>query len=77
MDPTTIVISRINNHTLRDNSSLEDIGALQLPQSGSVGDALTITQLNAQGKPSKLGPRTIQEFDPDKYNIKLNCIVSE
>lgn len=67
----------INNHTLRDNSSLEDIGALQLPQSGAVGDALTITQLGPQGKPSKLGPRTIQEFDPSKYNIKLNCIVSE
>ena len=67
----------INNHTLRDNSSLEDIGALQLPQTGAVGDALTITQLNAQGKPSKLGPKTMQEFDPDKYNLVVNCTISE
>jgi hypothetical protein len=67
----------INNHTLRDNSSLEDIGALQLPQTGAIGDALTITQLNAQGKPSKLGPKTIQEFDPDKYKLEVNCVISE
>lgn len=67
----------INNHTLRDNSSLEDIGALQLPQTGEVGDALTITSVDAQGKPSHLGPRTIQEFDPEQFDIELNCIVSE
>lgn len=67
----------INNHTLRDNSSLEDIGALQLPQTGEVGDALTITGVDAQGKPSTIGSKPIQEFDPEQFDIELNCIVSE
>lgn len=67
----------INNHTLRDNSLLEDIGALQLPQTGEVGDALTITGVDAQGKPSTIGSKPIQEFDPEQFDIELNCIVSE
>jgi hypothetical protein len=56
---------------------LEDIGALQIPQTGEVGDALTITSVDAQGKPSHIGPRTIQEFDPEQFDIELNCVVSE
>jgi hypothetical protein len=67
----------INNHTLRDNSSLEDIGALEIPETGEIGDALTITNVDAQGKPSHIGSRAIQEFDPNIYDIELNCIVSE
>lgn len=67
----------INNHTLRDNSSLEDIGALEIPETGEIGDALTITNVDAQGKPSHIGSRAIQEFDPNIYDIELNCVVSE
>lgn len=63
----------INNITLRDNISLSQLGALQLPQTGKVGQPILIKSVT-NNKPSDV---ECKDYDPPYENVGIDAIIRE
>lgn len=63
----------INNVTLRDNVSLSQLGALQLPSTGKVGQPILIKTVT-NNKPSDV---ECKDYDPPYENVDIDAIIKE